>query len=297
MSSVQTVGLPSLLQRRGMATTMTSCVTKPENNVSSRGSPSIGELCRWRYLDIWSPALKGYGKFGLLEWDRSVTGSTTSSSLTKVDSCADIDTDSDFDILSPRTSNIHVKGSQDQQDWWVAEAVLEGIVSDVVVECGERIAVSAFDRDSVGQVFMAASEGFASMVGRERHELIGADCRQLSDRTCHELTEPEVVATLRESWASGSPCAVVVVNRRATGELFQNMIQIRPVVAGRHGVSQKDKVYLVGVHRDVTDLCDDPEALNEVRGELERESASLCSNISARICSELSESTDFFPAC
>lgn len=70
-----------------------------------------------------------------------------------------------------------------------------------------------------------ANDAFLELVGYDRDEVIGRNCRFLAGKG----SEPEAQARLREAVAEGKPTIVEITNYRADGTPFRNAVMIAPV--------------------------------------------------------------------
>mmetsp|Transcript_71617 Transcript_71617/g.213741 ORF Transcript_71617/g.213741 Transcript_71617/m.213741 type:complete len:476 (+) Transcript_71617:72-1499(+) len=135
----------------------------------------------------------------------------------------------------------------------VAEAPDEGLIENticgVVSECNFSVAVA--DPTSMDTELIAVSEGFVSLVGYSREEVLGENCRFLNEG-CD--MPPEQRSQLCRSVETGSPFVGVLSNRRKSGETFQNLLDLRGLIIAKNTRSGEDIWVLIAVQQDVTDM-------------------------------------------
>ena len=92
---------------------------------------------------------------------------------------------------------------------------------------------------------IAMNEGFSTLSGYKRHEVLGRNCRFLQGSD----TDPVAVSYIRRAVDSGRPAVVTLLNYRKDGGTFWNRLSLNPIRDHRNQV-----VYIVGVQSDVTAL-------------------------------------------
>ncbi|CEM00112.1 unnamed protein product [Vitrella brassicaformis CCMP3155] len=105
---------------------------------------------------------------------------------------------------------------------------------------------------------VAVSKGFCDLTKFEPWELIGRNCRLLqcdeTDRNTTQKIKDYVLRVYRND-SCDEDLIVKLVNKRKTGEIFENLLHISPLRLGR-------KLYFVGVQCDVTNKGIDPNVAN-----------------------------------
>jgi len=129
--------------------------------------------------------------------------------------------------------------------------VKEGI-REAVREC--KFMVTIADPRGKDCPLVAVSDEFESMTGFTKSETLGANCRFLN-QGCD--MDPSDLANLRMSSETGVPFTAVVPNRKKSGELFLNLLDIRGLSVARNPVSKEELWFLIGIQADVTDLAED----------------------------------------
>jgi len=84
---------------------------------------------------------------------------------------------------------------------------------------------------------------FARVTGYDKHEAQGRNCRFLQG----PKTEPQSVAVIQDTLRRGVDCHVKITNYRKSGELFENLLTMRPV-HDSNGVYR----FCIGVQFEVT---------------------------------------------
>jgi PAS domain S-box-containing protein/diguanylate cyclase (GGDEF)-like protein len=116
-------------------------------------------------------------------------------------------------------------------------------IGAVIEEIDEGVLIA--DANDPHLRLIHANRAFETITGYSRNEAIGKNCRYLqgSDRG-----QPEI-ARMREAITELKPIAITLRNYRKDGRLFWNSIRLFPLPAS-------GKItYVVGLIRDVTDLC------------------------------------------
>jgi hypothetical protein len=129
---------------------------------------------------------------------------------------------------------------------------------------------------------IAASEAFESMTGYKRSEILGVNCRFLN-QGCP--VSPMDLMGLRLASESGSTFTALLPNRKKSGEMFINLLDLRGLTIARHLETDEELWYLIGIQADVTGLTESaiPEdhvaELQElacmIRGQLKKELSQL----------------------
>mmetsp|Transcript_47264 Transcript_47264/g.119727 ORF Transcript_47264/g.119727 Transcript_47264/m.119727 type:complete len:554 (-) Transcript_47264:74-1735(-) len=134
--------------------------------------------------------------------------------------------------------------------------LLETAICSVVTECG--FSVSVADPLSLDSDLIAVSEGFVSMTGYSRDEVIGENCRFLSEGC---PSSPDLRARLKAAADTGSPFVGVLMNRKRDGTPFLNLLDVRGLIIAQNLKTCEDLWVSIAVQMDVTDM--DPAWLPE----------------------------------
>lgn len=129
-------------------------------------------------------------------------------------------------------------------------------------------------RDPDGALLMV-SRGFEEMTGWPKEALVGTSGRAL-DAGCYN--DLEDLMRLRLAQQDGTPTSAVLTRRRASEELFKNMVHLRGFTAGSDPFTGEKVWLLLGIHFDVTEeegggglgaASDQEEAVRRAVSELE----------------------------
>ncbi|CAK0791601.1 unnamed protein product, partial [Prorocentrum cordatum] len=128
----------------------------------------------------------------------------------------------------------------------VDDANIERAIVAAVKDC--RFCVSIGDPRSEDCPLIAVSDEFEAMTGYSREEILGRNCRILN-RDC-QLGDCDLRG-LRRACETGAPFTKVLLNRRKSGDLFLNLLDLRGLTVARKPGGQ-DLWFLVGIQADVT---------------------------------------------
>mmetsp|Transcript_120501 Transcript_120501/g.239844 ORF Transcript_120501/g.239844 Transcript_120501/m.239844 type:complete len:407 (-) Transcript_120501:76-1296(-) len=152
------------------------------------------------------------------------------------------------------------------------DGLLEAAIRTVVTNC--NFSVACADPTSMDVELIAVSDGFVRLSGYEREEVLGENCRFLSEGCdIPERQRQQLVTTVN----TGEPFVGVLRNRRKCGEEFLNLLDLRGLVIARRPESGEDIWVLMAVQLDVTGT--DPQAIpgdhlslqNQVAGRIRRQ--------------------------
>ena len=108
------------------------------------------------------------------------------------------------------------KGPQDADDWlnmFVSSA--ESFPACIVIS----------DMTIPGAPMVFVNQEFCRTTGYAREEAVGRNCRFLQG----PQTEPEAIQVIRNTLSKGQDCHVKLTNYRKNGEMFQNLLSMKPV--------------------------------------------------------------------
>ncbi|CAJ1448067.1 unnamed protein product [Effrenium voratum] len=124
---------------------------------------------------------------------------------------------------------------------------IDEVMREAVKDC--NFSVSIGDPRAFDCPLVAVSDQFEALTGYSRDEIIGKNCRFLG-RNC-PLGEQDQTA-LRQACMDGSPFCKIIVNRRKSGDLFLNLVDLRGVTLARNLRTREELWFLVGIQADVT---------------------------------------------
>jgi len=123
-----------------------------------------------------------------------------------------------------------------------------------------RFCVSIADPKGTDYPLVAVSEEFESMTGYRRTEILGVNCRFLN-QGCD--MDPGQLMGLRMASETGAPFTALLPNRKKSGELFLNLLDLRGLTVARNLRTGDDVWFLIGIQADMSELADDEEELEE----------------------------------
>jgi hypothetical protein len=161
----------------------------------------------------------------------------------------------------------------------VNTTLIKQAIRSVVAEC--TFCVTIADPRGEDTPLIAVSEAFESMTGFSRHEILGVNCRFLN-HGCD--ISPEDLMGLRTSSRTGEPFTALLPNRRKSGEMFVNLLDLRGLRVAQDLQTGEYLWFLIGIQADVTDIMEDDEVPEDHLEMLQE----VASRIRARLRNELS---------
>ncbi|SEO00949.1 PAS domain S-box-containing protein [Amphibacillus marinus] len=107
------------------------------------------------------------------------------------------------------------------------------------------------------------NQGFINLTGYTSEEIIGNNCRFLQG----ELTSSEAIEEIREAIRKATSLTLQLYNYTKDGRGFWNELTIDPMWIEEDG---KEKLYFVGVQKDVTELKEQERLLKDALTEMEQ---------------------------
>jgi len=151
------------------------------------------------------------------------------------------------DMLERQCSEIDAMASQALQ-----ENAVHAAMGAAVASC--KFCVSIADPRREDYPLIAVSDGFEDLTGYMRSELLGRNCRILNENCM--LSEPNMVG-LREACKTGAPFTKVILNRKKSGALFLNLLDLRGLTVARNIRTGDTLWFLVGIQADVTHMAEE----------------------------------------
>jgi PAS domain-containing protein len=159
----------------------------------------------------------------------------------------------------------------------VTEILVQQSLKDVVKACNFMVTIA--DPRSPDCPLIAVSKEFLSMTGYDPGEVIGVNCRFLN-QGCD--MEPAMLMNLRVCVETGEPFTAVLPNRKKSGELFLNLLDLRGLTVAKNPDTGENLWFLIGVQADVTDVADG-EIPTDHWSELQSVADAIRSNIVAEL--------------
>jgi len=150
-------------------------------------------------------------------------------------------------------------------------------ISAAVANCNFCITVA--DPSQPDCPLIAVSQEFARMTGFEVSSIVGRNCRFLSRDV---QMKAEDVMSLRKAQQSGERVTLFLQNRRQSGELFLNMLDMCGLRVAQDLDTGKYIWFVVGVQADVSGLSED-----EMPQDLSEELRHLASNVREKLAQQL----------
>lgn len=145
-----------------------------------------------------------------------------------------------------------------------------------------QVCITVGDPRSPDAALIAVSEQFETMTGYRRSEILGKNCRFLSNGCSMDAGD---LLKLRLAADSGSPFTGILENRRKSGEFFLNLLDLRGLTVARNPFNGDELWFLIGIQADVTTL---QGAAREVQEAKLDELHDIASSIRAKLADELS---------
>jgi hypothetical protein len=166
--------------------------------------------------------------------------------------------------------------------------LLTTVVNEAIVNQALRVAVQDCKfcvtiANPRGEDFplIAVSEEFENMTGYKRTEILGVNCRFLNQGVEVDQT---ILLNLRLASKTGAPFTALLPNRKKTGELFLNLLDLRGLTVAVDSRTGEDLWFLVGIQADVSDLADEEIPESHIQ-----ELQALADFVRLRIVNELSQ--------
>lgn len=175
-------------------------------------------------------------------------------------------------FFTKQCSNIDVMTSRVVRESSIQQAICAAVADG-------QVSVTVADPRSEDAALIAISEQFESMTGYCRQEILGKNCRFLNvGCDC----KPGDLLRLRRSVETGEPFTGVLENRRKSGELFRNLLDLCGLTVARNPFNGAELWFLVGIQADVSAL--DEISLHKAEQEVHR----VANDIRSRLADQLS---------
>jgi len=131
----------------------------------------------------------------------------------------------------------------------VNEAIVSQAFKSAVQDC--KFCVTIASPKGQDYPLVAVSKEFETMTGYLRSEILGVNCRFLNQGVD---MDPHDLMNLRIASQTGAPFTAVIPNRKKSGELFLNLLDVRGLTVARETRTGEDLWYLIGIQADVSEL-------------------------------------------
>jgi len=160
----------------------------------------------------------------------------------------------------------------------VNEVLVKRSIKEAVADCTFMVTIA--DPREKDCPLIAVSGEFEAMTGFQKSEILGVNCRFLNQGCDMDAAD---LAGLRLSSKTGAPFTAVIPNRKKSGELFLNLLDLRGLSVAQNPRTGEDLWFLIGIQADVTGLAED-----EVPKDLLRDLQEVADGIRKGITRELS---------
>ncbi|CAK0894693.1 unnamed protein product, partial [Prorocentrum cordatum] len=125
-------------------------------------------------------------------------------------------------------------------------------ITEAVADC--PFCVTVADPGEEDCPLVAVSDEFLRITGYGKAQVLGRNCRFLNEGCPADLHD---IMALRQASKSGQRVTLLLTNRRRTGELFVNLLDLAGVTIAKDKISATEDIwYLIGVQADVTHLAE-----------------------------------------
>mmetsp|Transcript_95704 Transcript_95704/g.194510 ORF Transcript_95704/g.194510 Transcript_95704/m.194510 type:complete len:352 (-) Transcript_95704:136-1191(-) len=118
---------------------------------------------------------------------------------------------------------------------------------------GCKFSVTVADPRCPDTPLVAVSDAFEAITGYAKAEIIGMNCRFLNNDGS-EL-DPADIAALRAACTTGEAFVGILNNRRKSGEMFLNLLDLRGLTVAEDPETGEELWYLIGIQADVTGMA------------------------------------------
>mmetsp|Transcript_90734 Transcript_90734/g.180428 ORF Transcript_90734/g.180428 Transcript_90734/m.180428 type:complete len:470 (-) Transcript_90734:147-1556(-) len=140
----------------------------------------------------------------------------------------------------------------------ISSFAVDKAMREAVREC--KFCVSIANPKGIDYPLIAVSEEFEAMTGYRRNEILGVNCRFLN-QGCD--LDPGQLMGLRMASETGAPFTALLPNRKKSGELFLNLLDLRGLTIARNLKTGDDVWFLIGIQADMSELANDEDELEE----------------------------------
>mmetsp|Transcript_17370 Transcript_17370/g.40516 ORF Transcript_17370/g.40516 Transcript_17370/m.40516 type:complete len:394 (-) Transcript_17370:23-1204(-) len=176
------------------------------------------------------------------DWLKQMSGSSNgSTSSTTARSIEELSSESFF---TQHCADIDSLASRVIDECSIKE-VIQAVVTD------GQFCISIADPRAPDVPLIAVSDQFEAMTGYRREEVLGKNCRLLNMGCDIDFLD---LVNLRIASKTGASFTGVLPNRRKSGEMFLNLLDLRGLTVATNRVTGEELWFLVGIQADVTNL-------------------------------------------
>jgi len=175
----------------------------------------------------------------------------------------------------------------------VSEVLVKQAIRAAVKSC--KFCVTIANPRGFDFPLIAVSEEFETMTGFKRSEILGVNCRFLN-QGCD--MNPAELMDLRIASETGAPFTSLLPNRKKTGELFLNLLDLRGLTVAKHSRTGEDLWFLIGIQADVTELAEEEvptDHLSELQVLADGIRSGIMKELSAMACAGASQTSGDLP--
>lgn len=164
----------------------------------------------------------------------------------------------------------------------VSQTIVKKAIMGAVQSC--KFCVSVADPRGIDFPLIAVSEAFETMTGFKRSEILGANCRFLN-QGCP--ISPSDLVGLRLASESGGALTALLPNRKKSGQMFINLLDLRGLTIAVDVETDEELWYLIGIQADITGLSrrnvpeDHMAELQEIASEIRKKLVKEISRLAA----------------
>lgn len=148
-----------------------------------------------------------------------------------------------------------------------------------VAVADRQVSVSVADPRSPDAYLIAVSDHFETMTGYGRSEILGKNCRFLN-AGC-KVNQGDLLR-LRTAVKTGESFTGVLENRRKSGELFLNLLDLHGLTVARNHSTGDELWFLVGIQADVSELSSC--AMEEAEMDIHRVANDIRQKLADQLC-------------
>eukprot|EP00929_Paragymnodinium_shiwhaense_P067086 TRINITY_DN33762_c0_g1_i1.p1 TRINITY_DN33762_c0_g1~~TRINITY_DN33762_c0_g1_i1.p1 ORF type:complete len:362 (-),score=65.96 TRINITY_DN33762_c0_g1_i1:149-1234(-) len=179
-------------------------------------------------------------------WNRNVSELSDKSNISEVSTAYSLEELSTSQFFQAHCCEIDTMASKVVDTMELKDALRQ------MMEAGNFF-ITVVDPRSDDAALIAVSGKFEVITGWSNTEVLGQNCRFLNAGSPSSLEQKDLMG-LRAACQTGESYTTVFTNRRKSGALFLNALDMRGITVARNPKSGEDLWFLVGIQADVTEL-------------------------------------------